>query len=260
MSIYIHHKREIPSAMKTRLILILFLWLWADVCHSQTTLLGDINGDGAVTISDVQLLVHIVLFGEEKKAYKECPDDQHPHLIDLGLASGTKWACCNVGANTPEDYGAYFAWGETREKANYSWDTYVHCDGTKNSCRDIGGCISGTRYDVATVKWGAAWQMPTFEQMQELLDNCTSQWVTSGDVTGRLFTGANGGKVFLPAAGYKNGDTLNLEGSYGDYWSGTSYPKSNTNSYMLSFLDISANWYYSRLRCNGFSVRPVKAP
>lgn len=137
-----------------------------------------------------------------------CPDDHHPHLIDLGLPSGTKWACCNVGASKPEEIGGYYVWGATEEdeakdKNNLftydeEWDYYEY------NYRDIGNDIAGTQYDVAHVKWGGSWVMPNKEQMQELIDNCTSVWIENEDeeneiyLCGRLFTSSNGSSVFLP--------------------------------------------------------------
>lgn len=97
-----------------------------------------------------------------------CPDDHHPHLIDLGLLSGTKWAYCNVGSILQEEYGGHYAWGEKRDKNVYSWSTYTHCDGTEGTCRDIGNDIAGTSYDVANVRWGSDWRMPSKKQLQEL--------------------------------------------------------------------------------------------
>lgn len=83
-----------------------------------------------------------------------CPDNNHPHAIDLGLPSGTKWSCCNVDAIKPEDYGGYYAWGEIEEQKAYDWTTYIHCNGSWESCKEIGSPISGTKYDVAHMKWG----------------------------------------------------------------------------------------------------------
>ena len=105
-----------------------------------------------------------------------CPDDNHPHMIDLGLPSGTKWACSNVDDDatkqSPTNYGSYYAWGETKEKKVYDWSTYIHCDGTLETCHDIGSDIGGTQYDVAHVKWGGNWQMPTRKQIEELIEKC----------------------------------------------------------------------------------------
>ena len=89
-----------------------------------------------------------------QKAYLSCPDNNHPHMIDLGLVSGKKWACCNVGAGGPTGTGNYYAWGETMAKMDYSIYTYKCSDGTRASCHFLGNDIAGTCYDVAHVKWG----------------------------------------------------------------------------------------------------------
>lgn len=119
---------------------------------------------------------------------QSCPDDKHPHAIDLGLPSGTKWACCNVGARTPMDIGGYYAWGETDEKDTYDWGNYLHFSNGK--CHDIGSDIAGTRYDVAHVNWGVSWVTPSLE-IQELFDNCTYTFtrITDDATFGGLLTG-----------------------------------------------------------------------
>ena len=192
-------------------------------------------------------------------SYTTCPDNNHPHMIDLGLPSGTKWACCNVGATTPEGYGDHFAWGETQPKNYYDWSNYIHFDGSSNTCHDIGSDIAGTQYDAATANWGAPWQMPTKDQYEELINNCTSVWTTQNGINGYKFTGANGGTLFLPAAGYRDNDTTysdyGSKGSLGYYWS--SLLKSNTvGSWSLRFNSYGAcmDSYYRRY---GQSVRPV---
>ena len=188
-------------------------------------------------------------------AYTSCPDSHHPHLIDLGLPSGTKWACCNVGASKPEDYGGYFAWGEITEKSTYTSDNYLDGKGTSY---DIGKDIAGTQYDAATANWGSPWVMPSLDQMNELKNNCTSEWTTENGVNGRRFTGSNGASIFLPAAGCRWGDELHYAGSYGYCWSST-LSESNTNvAWYLYFYsgNVSTSNYYGRFR--GRSVRPVR--
>ena len=186
--------------------------------------------------------------------YRSCPDGNHPHLIDLGLPSGTKWACCNVDAKNPEDYGGYYAWGETTTKSEYSWSTYKHCDGTKESCHNLGKSISGTQYDVAHVKWGGSWQLPTDDQIYELKDECKHVWVIQNGVKGRKFTGPNGASIFLPAAGSRWGtDFGGISGSVGYYLSGNS---SSDFAHYLLFNSDNAYWS-AQLRCLGRSVRPV---
>ena len=161
-------------------------------------------------------------------AYHNCPDEHHPHLIDLGLPSGTKWACCNVGASVPEEYGGYYAWGETEEKDIYDDVTYLYNSGIDNdgdgfydadvSYQTLGDDIAGTEYDAALAKWGGSWRMPSVEQCQELDSKCRSIWTTRNGVNGRLFTGPSGGKIFLPASGHRSMFLVTFVGTYGHYW------------------------------------------
>lgn len=212
----------------------------------------DINGDETITISDVLALVQIVLNDEEDENQ---PSAEAGEAIDLGLPSGTKWANCNVGATKPEEYGGYYAWGETEEKDTYTWDTYIHCNGSMDSCHDLGADISGTQYDVAHVKWGGNWCMPTLEEIKELRDNCTHEWTTLNGVNGRKFTSKiNGKSIFFPAAG-KRWYGLDDAGE-GSYWSSTQYPGYSYGAGILYFHSGGAYWAYSS-RNDGRSVRPV---
>ena len=191
-------------------------------------------------------------------SYTSCPDGNHPHLIDLGLPSGTKWACCNVGAQKPEDYGGYFAWGETTEKSYYYWNTYIHCDGSIYTIHDIGmdiagsKDIAGTQYDAATANWGSSWVMPNKEQMEELNNSCTSEWTTENGVKGRRFTGPNGATIFLPAAGDRVSGDLYDAGSHGHYWSSSIDTSFAYDAWGLYFGSVFSDY------CCGLSVRPVK--
>lgn len=192
-----------------------------------------------------------------KAEKNSCPDHNHPHAIDLGLPSGTKWACCNVGASTPESYGNYYAWGETIPKSVYIWDTYQY-GSTWGNVVDIGSDIAGTRYDAATVNWGAPWHIPSITQIIELLDNATSKWTSENGVFGRKYTGPNGGTVFLPAAGLywdKGGTEI---GSHGIYRSSIR-AKSLSDSTLLLFFSPEDE-YWSGVDCIywGESVRPVQ--
>ena len=204
---------------------------------------------------------------------QSCPDDNHPHAIDLGLPSGTKWACCNVGTTIPEGCGGYYAWGETEEKEIYDWTTYIHCDGSMETCRDIGSDIAGSEYDVAHIQWGGFWVMPTQDQIQEMTSKCSCTWTRRNGVNGDLFTGPNGGTVFLPESDFlrKGGvDGGVIEGNNGNmnwgtdelpsagyYWSSTLRPfYSNVASYLLFSYGIAYGDAYN-FRCSGFCVRPV---
>ena len=204
------------------------------------------------TISGNMQEITVAVKEDTPISYTACPDENHPHLIDLGLPSGTKWACCNVGADTPEAYGGYYAWGETEEKEYYSEDTYKYLR------INIGSNISGTEYDIAHVKWGGNWCMPTYSDIVELRDNCTSEWTTDNDVKGMRFTSKiNGRKIFLPAAGNRSFDDLYNTGASGNYWSSTQYQSGSYSALNLSFQTWDNNWGYYYNRHWGISVRPV---
>ena len=178
--------------------------------------------------------------------------------VDLGLPSGTKWATCNVGASTPEEYGGYYAWGETQEKKEYAWSTYTHCNGSANTCHNLGSDIAGTQCDVAHVKWGGSWVMPSLDQIKELVSNSSAQWTTKNGVYGMSFTGPNGGTIFLPAVGFRWSDYLRYDGSNGFYWSSTLHPSYSNYAYYLSFNSGLANWLNDDgSRSSGQGVRPV---
>jgi hypothetical protein len=143
--------------------------------------------------------------------------------VDLGLPSGTLWATCNVGANSPEEYGDYFAWGETTTKR--AWDNYRYEDDCSNKTKytnSDGLTTLQSSDDAATANWGSGWRMPTYDELNELKNNCTVTWTTQNGINGRLFTGPNGNSIFLPAAGYYSSyDHIYDAGFEGNYWSGT---------------------------------------
>ena len=151
--------------------------------------------------------------------------------VDLGLPSGTLWATMNVGADTPEGYGDYFAWGETAPKENYTWETYRWCNGYFNTMTkyctssDYGTIDDKTELDpeddAATVNWGPSWRMPTTEQQLELRNECTWTWTELNGVSGKMVTGPNGNTIFLPATGCLLFDRFDKVGLHGWYWSRT---------------------------------------
>lgn len=163
--------------------------------------------------------------------------------VDLGLS--VKWATCNVGANSPEDYGEYYAWGETSTKSSYTED---NCATYEKSIGDI----KGTNMDVAHVKWGGSWRMPTKEEFDELCKKCNWEWTGSG----YKVTGPNGNSIYLPAAGSRLGETLYGGGLYGGYSSSTPNSESTQCAYGLGIDsdDQDAGWGGRYL---GHTVRPV---
>ena len=170
--------------------------------------------------------------------------------VDLGLS--VKWASCNVGANSPEDYGDYFAWGEVIPKNEFSYEGYLY--------RDNNPKILPPHADAATVNWGGSWRMPTDAELTELREQCTWTWTSQNGVNGYKVTSkSNGNSIFLPAAGQ-----LGRAGSYGYYWS------SSLNTYNLDYA-WGMHFYYrsyvdyyksdvgrgNPCRYDGLSVRPV---
>ena len=187
--------------------------------------------------------------------------------VDLGLPSGLKWATCNLGANSPEEYGDNFAWGETETKSDFYWSTYKWCDGSSktltkyNNNSDYGTVdnksILEASDDVAHVKLGGKWRMPTEEEWRELINNCTWTWTSLNGVNGRLATSKkNGVSLFFPAAGYKYSLGFKQEGVWGHYWSSSAKPNSS-NAYSMAFYSDNYGIASVSGRYCGLSVRPV---
>ncbi|MCR5361487.1 MAG: leucine-rich repeat protein [Bacteroidales bacterium] len=202
--------------------------------------------------------------------------DGHP-FVDLGLPNGLLWATCNVGASKPEGYGNYYAWGETtgydEGKTSFSWSTYTLCNGslstmTKYCTNSSYGTVDNIATleladDAANANWGGDWRMPTYAEFQELLDNCSSEWVTDYNgtgVAGRLFTSNNNGNtLFLPAAGDRYDASLHFAGTNGYYWSSSLYSDDQNRARLLDFGSGYVYAYYGN-RYDGLSVRAVLAP
>lgn len=231
---------------------------------------GDVNQDGVANISDVTSLIDYLLTGSWGDD-PVTPPDEH-EWVDLGLPSHTLWATCNVGASTPEEFGDYFAWGETAPKDYYHWSTYKWCNGryttiTKycgNSLYGYNGFVDNKTElehedDAAYINWGPSWCMPSMEQTRELCDNCTWQWTQRNGVNGQLVTGPNGNTIFLPATGGIWQELLNGEGTWGYYWSRTLDCDLPPSAYDLHFL-LDSVGSDGNARDFGFVVRAVRVP
>ena len=212
---------------------------------------------------------NLTLFAQWEES-KETDTDNGYAWVDLGLPSGTKWATCNVGANSPEEYGDYFAWGEIEPKNNYYWSTYKWYNGsydtmTKYCTSSSYGTVDNKTTlnlsdDAANANWGGSWRMPTNAEQGELINaNYTTwTWTTQKGVKGYKVTSkTNGNSIFLPAAGYRYNSDLYDAGSYGRYWSSSLDADSSNYAYDLYF--NSGRVGSSSGRSYGLSVRPVLA-
>lgn len=183
--------------------------------------------------------------------------------VDLGLPSGTKWATMNIGANAPEEPGDFFAWGEISAKLDFTNEGYRFRDDNslmiKYTTKQWGKRLTDNKRileaedDVATMSWGKAWRMPTYEEQTELRMLCTWQWTSLNGMEGCMVTGPNGNSIFLPAAGFGE-----RKSGSGNYWSSSLYTDDDNTAYCLIFNRIEPvdRRYY---RFNGLSVRPVRA-
>ena len=202
---------------------------------------------------------------ERERIAQELKKKNGHEYVDLGLS--VKWATCNVGASKPEEYGDYFAWGETTPKSTYDWSTYKYCNGTldsltKYNTKSSYGTVDNKTTlelsdDAARANWGGSWRIPTKAEQDELRENCTWKRTTQDGVKGYKVTSKiNGKSIFLPAAGSRFGSSLLSVGSYGVYWSSsldTDIPYYAWSVYFYSD-NVSRNGYN---RSYGFSVRPV---
>lgn len=213
--------------------------------------------------------------GEDVSWGDDDPSQQTHEYVDLGLPSGILWATCNVGADKPEDYGYYFAWGETEPKSVYDWSTYKYCKGssitmTKYCTSDFCGyngftdnkTVLDPEDDAAHANWGGSWRMPTDDEFEELMNsaNCTWTWTTINGVKGYKVQSRKSGYtdkwIFLPAAGCRWDADLYDAGSYGYYWSSSLYSHSDSYAYCLFFGSGDMDWDDS-YRLDGRSVRAV---
>lgn len=206
--------------------------------------------------------------------------------VDLGLS--VKWATCNVGAEKPEEYGFYYAWGETKTKIDYSYDTYKWYDKTNGFTKYIdtkrpqmdgstySGIVDGKRVldledDAAYVIYGEGWRMPTIQEINELIENCTWNWTTLNGVYGyEIKSKTNDNSIFLPAAGYHDGLIYYNKDQYSekpDSYRGY-YSSSNLDSSLPAPTPCLANALYfassiyttefnTQSRNSGYSIRPV---
>ena len=192
-------------------------------------------------------------------------DTDESGYVDLGLS--VKWATCNLGAIQPEEFGDYYAWGETETKENYNWSVYIWCNGSHDSLTKYNtsgsyGSVDNKTVldevdDVANAKLGGRWRMPTDAEWTELRTKCTWTWTTQNDVNGYMVTSKiNGNSIFLPAAGYRIYTYLSDTGTDGYYWS-SSLDMEHLYYARNIYFNSGGVYRYGNYRFNGYSVRPV---
>ena len=277
--------------MKMKFLLIAMITVCSAAMAQASTVYGDVNGDGTVNASDVTALYDYFLNGDMTH-YASCDVDGDGNItsyditevynillgfgpsvdtheyVDLGLPSGTLWATMNIGANAPEEFGDYFAWGETTPKEVYNWNTYQWCNGRWNkmtkyctiSTHGDNGFTDGKTEldpedDAASVNWSSQWRMPSKEQLDELRTKCTWTWTTSNGVKGYRVS-KNGKSIFLPAAEGYSGSILS-SGNLGYYWSRT---LGDTKSYYANYLYFYSSSVTAEAfeRSTGCTVRAVR--
>ena len=255
----------LPANAETKTL----LWTTSDATVATVDQSGRVTGVAAGTCT----VICVAQDGSGVSA--TCTLTVTPYMhVDLGLPSGTLWASYNIGASKPEDYGDYFAWGETTGKADYSWSTYTYSNEASRLtkyCTDkyygLNGFVDNLTElelsdDAAYVNWGSQWRMPSREQFDELINSeyTTTEWTTLNGVYGLLITSkTNSNSIFLPAAGGRYyGTSSNDAGVKGSYWSRTLYTDENGPCYAWTLLFYSSKTitdYY--MRDEGRSVRPV---
>lgn len=205
---------------------------------------GDIKSF-TVTKKDIKLI-----------EYSACPNEAHPHMIDLGLPSGTLWSCCNLGASSPKEDGDYYAWGEVETKDYFGEYNYLYNSSSSywNKYKNIGSNISGTEYDAAIAN-NSGTRMPTSQSFGELITYCPRTRISSNGIIGYQFTGPSGNSIFLPLTGGKIGGGIE-EGAR--YWSATG---TGDNAITLRFrclnIDLQSIETISFDRAYGCPIRPV---
>ena len=202
------------------------------------------------------------------------PSTEEVEYVDLGLPSGLKWAACNLGANSPEQPGDYYAWGETEPKEDYAWDTYKHAKATEYTltkyCTDVEMGLDGftdgktqlePADDAATVRLGAPWRMPTEAEAEELLNGCTWTKETINDIPClRATSKTNGKSIVICISGFMSGTINDTRGTMTAFWASTLSSREGDRG--VAFFELGKETFSPEvgygLRFLGFPIRPVR--
>lgn len=246
-----------------------------------TCTITNLEPNTAYHVRAYALLDTVCYYGKDKTfTTEEDPGNYDGHdYVDLGLPSGTLWATCNVGANSPEEYGDYFAWGETEPKSDYNWSSYKWCNGEyKQLTKYCNNAYFGSNGytdtltilqpvdDAATANWGENWRMPTKQECEELCLHTTSTWTTLNGINGYLLTASNNNSLFMPASGEWQAE--GQEASYLGFgitsWASTLYTEDPNGAWAFGgngdigtgVIVGSAHDEFNR-RNLGFTIRPI---
>ena len=184
--------------------------------------------------------------------------------VDMGLS--VKWANMNVGAKKSSGFGTYFAWGETKPKEYYSWNTYAWSRGntqflTKYSTTDRRTQLAISD-DAARANWGGEWRMPTVSEYEELINpaNCSWEWTNKDGVNGYKVTSKKTGKsIFFPITGCRFFGEVQFRAINGIYWTSSLYSTNPNKAWCLEFNFEDVSVYYGDLSSNRFSGRCIRA-
>ena len=243
-------------------------------------------GTANITVTDTKTnatATIAVTVTEDEQDAQGCPDGHHPHMIDLGLPSGTKWACCNVGASMPTDEGGHYAWGETGEKSEYTWDNYkwytwdwgmfdyiINKYNTNPAYGTVDNkTVLDAQDDVAQVLWGGSWHMPGYGEMQELMNYCSSSLQTIDGKNVMMFEGNNGARILIPVVTYIGDGVTTFEqnGQFGLYFTNTlitnaqEAPGEQTNNFFVygMYFDSTMKSWIQTDRTLDASIRAVSS-
>lgn len=194
-------------------------------------------------------------------------DAKKMKAVNLGLS--VKWATCNVGASSPEQYGNYYAWGETSPKSEYTWKSLKWCGDaggnsfSKYNTKENYGPVDNLKKlqpadDAARAALKGKWRTPTREEWNELREKCQWEWTEVKGVKGYKITGPSGKSIFLPACGLRSNDYVTNDGKMGCYWSSSLYESSPYSAYHIYFNSSSIYTDEDSYRHYGYSVRAVK--
>ena len=228
-----------------------------------------VNGSGtAVSTDEVYTFVvsrSVTLVAKFRYPFVKTGTVDGFDYVDLGLPSGLKWATHNVGATEIYDKGNYYSWGESIEKPAYNQTYYQLTDDEGNINKYYAGdgkTVLEPEDDVAAEKWGGSWRLPTKEELQELIDNCSFKSMKVNGVLGMRIKGPNNNCIFLPAASYRSSPYSTILAGYMCYWSSSLSDASHLKAYCFDTYIGTVNKDFtmnvtSVSRYLGYSVRPV---